>query len=160
MAGAPGLPSDLEDFLGDVIMCFETHGGRSAAVVWPQGEASVVRALVAAHGQGEWDQEGVTRTVARRLGDLIGRRTCARYRTIHAGRTEKNTLIESDIISLILRGTVEVHLSPVGPGWPVTVGQLRYRLLVGEVLYVPRGFDCALSTQHAVALLVELTVEN
>ncbi|WP_405770625.1 hypothetical protein OG539_38420 [Actinacidiphila glaucinigra] len=53
---------------------------------------------------------------------------------------------------------MEVRLVPLGSAWPAEVSRLRHRLLAGEVLYIPARFGRVLSAQHAVPLVLELTL--
>ncbi|MEU2621519.1 hypothetical protein ABZ642_25835 [Streptomyces sp. NPDC007157] len=153
---ATAFQADLETFLTDMVWTFTTHGGRSAAVVWPRGEASVVPALAAAHGQDGAEQHPAD-AVAHRLGTLVDRGARAAYRTVRPGEAEEETHVSADTFLLTLSGAVEARLAPLGPGWPAGVGRLRHRLRAGEVLYLPAGFSSALSVRTP-ALVMELTL--
>jgi hypothetical protein len=152
--------SDVEGFLEDIVLSFGIHGGRSPAVVWPQGEASVVQALVAAHDRTEPSAGGVPQFVARTLGELVGRRVNVRHRTVRAGHMEEERHITLDTLAVMLRGALEVRTRTLGDGELGEVDRFRYRILTGEVLYIPPGFSCVLAGQHSAALLMELALDN
>ncbi|WP_329347589.1 hypothetical protein OG226_02245 [Streptomyces sp. NBC_01261] len=159
MDAASTFEADLEAFLTDMVWTFTTHGGRSAAVVWPRGEETVVPALVAAHGQHGSAPRHPALDLAERLGTLVGRRTRATYRTVAAGDTTDGTPVAADTFLLPLREAVEVRLTPLGTDWPAEVGRLKHRLRAGEVLYLPTGFSRALSARSQ-ALVLELTLSR
>ncbi len=159
MDTASAFEADLETFLTDMVWTYTTHCGRSAAVVWPRGEDTVVPALIAAHGQHGPAPRHLTLDVAERLGTLVDRRTRACYRTVAAGDSTDGTPVAADTFLLPLRGAVEARLTPLGTGRPAGVGGLRHRLRAGEVLYLPPGFSCALSTRSQ-ALVLELTLSR
>ncbi|GGN42393.1 hypothetical protein [Streptomyces fuscichromogenes] len=159
-AEAPDFRLDLELFLEDIALSFDTHGGRSAAVVWPQGEASVVQALVDAHGRSEVPVGDTAHVVARKFGELVNRQVCVAYRTVRAGDADEERHIAADVFVVMLQGVVEVRLAPLGTRWPARVGQFQHRLLAGEVLYIPAGFSCAVFGQRSVALLMELVLDD
>ncbi|MGW7418898.1 hypothetical protein ACWGJB_02300 [Streptomyces sp. NPDC054813] len=154
---AAAFQDDLETFLTDMVWTFATHGGRSAAVVWPRGEATVVPALAAAHEQDGGSEQHPADAVAHRLGTLVDRGARAAYRTVRPAEADEETRVAADTFLLTLRGAVEARLAPLGPGWPAGVGRLRHRLRAGEVLYVPVGFSSALSVRTP-ALVMELTL--
>jgi hypothetical protein len=158
-AGADFRP-DLAGFLEDIECSFRTHGGRSAAVVWPQGEASVVQALVAAHEGTESSAGETVHLLARDFGELVNRHVDVGYRTVPARHVDEERDITTDTFAVLLKGVVEVQLSPRSIDRPEEMGQIRHRLLVGEVLYIPAGFSCVVSGQHSFALIMELTLGN
>ncbi|MGW2831906.1 hypothetical protein [Streptomyces sp. NPDC001286] len=160
MDAASAFWSDLEVFLADMALSYATHGGRSAAVVWPQGEAAVVQALVTDHGRGEPPEKSAAAAMARRLGESVGRQVGFRYSNVETGHVEEARHITDDTFVVMLEGAVEVRLSPLGPHWPADVQRLQHRLRAGEVLYVPAGFSCSVSGQRSDALLVELALMN
>jgi hypothetical protein len=151
---------DLERFLKDIALCFEIHGGRSAAVVWPQGEATVVQILTAAYGQGEESGKEVAEFIAQEFGKLVGRRASVSYRTVPTGRVEEERHTTADTFTVMLEAAAEMRLAPVSAGWPAEVGECHLRLLAGQVLYIPVGFSRRLSGQHSDVLLLELTLHS
>ncbi|MCS0600861.1 hypothetical protein NX794_06400 [Streptomyces sp. LP11] len=157
MDAASVLQADLETFLTDMVWTFSTHGGRSAAVVWPRGEDTVVPALAAAHGQDGDAPWHPALDFAERLGALVDHETRAAYHTVPAGDATEETPVAADTFLLPLLGAVEARLTPLGTDWPDGVGWLRHRLRAGEVLYLPAGFSRALSARSQ-ALVLELTL--
>ncbi|MFQ3563101.1 hypothetical protein QZN11_40715 [Streptomyces gramineus] len=157
MDAAAAYLADLETFVTDMALTFTTHGGRSAAVVWPRGEDTVVLALAAAHGRPGAAGRHPALDFAARLGTLVGRGTRAAYSTVPAGDGAEETTVAADTFLLQLRGAVEARLTPLGTDWPAGVGPLRHRLRAGEVLYLPAGFNRALSARSQ-ALVLELTL--
>ncbi|WP_181805717.1 hypothetical protein [Streptomyces shenzhenensis] len=157
---APNLHSDLENFLQDITVSFRTHGGRSAAVVWPRGDASVVQALVAAHDKTESSVDETTCALGLLFGEILKRRVGVTYRVVPAGKNDEEREITADTFAVMLQGALEVQLSPLGDGWPAEVGSFRHRLLAGEVLYIPIGFGCTMVGQRSLALLMELTLDD
>ncbi|MFJ8156271.1 hypothetical protein [Streptomyces sp. NPDC094468] len=157
MDAAAAFRADLETFVADMALTFTTHGGRSAAVVWPRGEDTVVLALAAAHGRPGAAGRHPALDFAERLGALVGRGTRAAYTTVAAGDGAEETPVAADTFLLQLRGAVEARLTPLGTDWPSGVGPLRHRLRAGEVLYLPSGFNRALSARSQ-ALVLELTL--
>ncbi|WP_328931589.1 MULTISPECIES: hypothetical protein [unclassified Streptomyces] len=159
MDTASAFEADLETFLTDMVWTFTTHCGRSAAVVWPRGEDTVVPALIAAHEQHGSARRDLALDFAERLGTLVEHRTRARYRTVASGDSTEGTPVAADTFLLPLRGAVEARLTPLGSDWPAGVCGLRHRLRAGEVLFLPAGFNCALSTRSQ-ALVLELTLSR
>ncbi|MER6465189.1 hypothetical protein ACWC4D_05270 [Streptomyces sp. NPDC001288] len=159
MDAAAAYLADLETFVTDMALTFTTHGGRSAAVVWPRGEDTVVLALAAAHGRPGAAGSHPALDFAERLGTLVGRGTRAAYTTVPAGDRVEETTVAADTFLLQLRGAVEARLTPLGTDWPAGVGPLRHRLRAGEVLYLPAGFNRALSARSQ-ALVLELTLSS
>ncbi|MEU5310760.1 hypothetical protein [Streptomyces sp. NPDC021562] len=157
MDAAAAFRADLETFVTDMAWTFTTHGGRSAAVVWPRGEDTVVLALATAHGRPCAAGRHPALDFAERLGTLVGRGARAAYNTVPAGDGVEETPVAADTFLLQLRGAVEARLTPLGTDWPAGVGPLRHRLRAGEVLYLPAGFNRALSARSQ-ALVLELTL--
>lgn len=159
METASPYEAGLKAFLTDMVWTFTTHRGRSAAVVWPCGEETVVPALAAAHERHGQAGRHPAVDLAERLGTLLDHTTRACYRTVEAGDGTDGTPVAADTFLLPLRGAVETLLTPLGTDWPAGVGRLRHRLRAGEVLYLPAGFSRALSARGQ-ALVLELTLSR